>query len=66
MLTVFEDENIRSLNDGGLTLQKVYEDGMKNLTKLAGANYASGQAYQKVIKPLLEEVYQIPTKGLSE
>lgn len=66
MLVVFEDENIRSLNDGGLTLQKVYEDGMKNLTKLAGANYASGQAYQKVIRPLLQEVYQIPTKGLSE
>jgi len=66
MLVVFEDENIRSLNDGGLTLQKVYEEGMNNLTKLAGANYASGQAYQKIIKPLLEEVYQIPTKGLSE
>ena len=64
MLLVFEDENIRTQPDGINTLNVVYTDGMENLMKLSLANPYAGMAYQNIIKPLLDDVYRIPTKGL--
>jgi hypothetical protein len=64
MLLVFEDNNIRTQSDGINVLNTVYKDGMENLMKLSLANPYAGMAYQNIIKPLLDDVYRIPTKGL--
>ena len=64
MLLVFEDDNIRTRPDGINTLNVVYKDGIENLMKLSLANPYAGMAYQNIIKPLLDDVYRIPTKGL--
>lgn len=64
MLLVFEDENIRTQPTGIDTLNTVYKDGMENIMKLSLANPYAGMAYQNIIKPLLDDVYRIPTKGL--
>lgn len=64
MLLVFEDNNIRSHPKGIEILNTVYKDGIENLTKLSLANPYAGMAYQNIIKPLLDDVYRIPTKGL--
>jgi hypothetical protein len=64
MLLAFEDNNIRTQPTGTDTLNVVYKDGMDNLMKLSLANPYAGMAYQNIIKPLLDDVYRIPTKGL--
>ena len=64
MLLAFEDNNIRTQPEGINTLNSVYTDGMNNLMKLSVANPYAGMAYQNIIKPLLDDVYRIPTKGL--
>lgn len=64
MLLAFEDENIRTQPTGIDTLNTVYKDGMENIMKLSLANPYAGMAYQNIIKPLLDDVYRIPTKGL--
>jgi hypothetical protein len=64
MLLAFEDNNIRTQPEGINTLNSVYTDGMNNLMKLSLANPYAGMAYQNIIKPLLDDVYRIPTKGL--
>ena len=64
MLLVFEDENIRTQPTGIDTLNVVYKDGMENIMKLSVANPYASMAYQNIIKPLLDDVYRIPTKGL--
>jgi len=64
MLLAFEDNNIRTQLEGINTLNSVYKDGMDNLIKLSLANPYAGMAYQNIIKPLLDDVYRIPTKGL--
>jgi len=64
MLLVFEDNNIRTQADGINALNTVYKDGIENLMKLSLANPYAGMAYQNIIKPLLDDVYRIPTKGL--
>jgi hypothetical protein len=64
MLLVFEDNNIRTQATGIDTLNLVYKDGIENLEKLSLANPYAGMAYQNIIKPLLDDVYRVPTKGL--
>jgi hypothetical protein len=64
MLLAFEDNNIRTAPTGINTLNSVYTDGINNLLKLSLANPYAGMAYQNIIKPLLDDVYRIPTKGL--
>jgi len=64
MLLVFEDNNIRTQPTGIDTLNVVYKEGIENLEKLSLANPYAGMAYQNIIKPLLDDVYRIPTKGL--
>ena len=64
MLLAFEDDSIRTQPKGIETLNAVYKDGIENLTKLSFANPYAGMAYQNIIKPLLDDVYRIPTKGL--
>lgn len=62
MLLTFNDGNIRNQPEGVATLNKVYEDGIKNLTKLSLANPYASEAYQSIIKPLLDESYSVPTE----
>ena len=64
MLLAFEDNNIRTQSTGINTLNVVYKEGIDNLMKLSLANPYAGMAYQNIIKPLLDDVYRIPTKGL--
>ena len=64
MLLAFEDEGIRNQPYGIETLNIVYSDGIKNLMKLSLANPYASAAYEDIIKPLLDDVYRIPTKGL--
>ena len=64
MLLVFEDGNVRTQPGGIDALNTVYAEGIDNLVKLSLANRYAGQAYQNIIKPLLDDVYRIPTKGL--
>lgn len=64
MLLVFEDTNIRRQAEGIDTLNQVYKDGIENLSKLSLANPYAGAVYTNIIKPLLDDVYRIPTKGL--
>jgi hypothetical protein len=64
MLLVFEDDNIRTQSTGVSALNVVYSEGIDNLTKLSVANPYAAMAYQNIIKPLLDDVYRIPTKGL--
>ena len=62
MLMTFNDRNIRNQPEGIATLNKVYADGIKNLTKLSLANPYASEAYQSIIKPLLDESYSVPTE----
>ena len=65
MMYVLEDKDLRSQYEGQLTLEKVYEDGINTLKKLSVGQPAASEAYQSVIFPFLQDVYRIPTAGIT-
>jgi hypothetical protein len=66
MLVVFEDVNIRSQFNGQDAVDKVYTDGVDFLTKLSAGNSSLTEAWTSVIKPLINDVYKVPTKAMGK
>jgi hypothetical protein len=66
MMFVLEDKNIRSSYEGQLAVEKVYEDGINTLKKLSVGQPTASEAYQSVIFPFLQDVYRIPTAGITK
>jgi hypothetical protein len=66
MMVVLEDKDIRSSYEGQLAVEKVYEDGIKTLKKLSVGQPTASEAYQSVIFPFLQDVYRIPTAGITK
>jgi hypothetical protein len=66
MLAVFEDVNIRSQFNGQDSVDKVYQDGVDFLTQLSAGNPSLTEAWTSVIKPLINDVYKIPTKAMGK
>jgi hypothetical protein len=66
MLVVIDDADLRTQYEGQLVVQKVYEDGIKTLKQLSLGQPEATEAYQSVIYPLLQDVYRIPTKGVTK
>lgn len=66
MLVVLEDKNIRTQYEGQLYVAKVYREGIEQLKKLSVGQPAASEAYQSVIYPLLQDVYRIPTAGVTK
>jgi hypothetical protein len=66
MMLVLEDKNIRSSYEGQLAVEKVYEDGINTLKKLSVGQPTASEAYQSVIFPFLQDVYRIPTAGITK
>jgi len=66
LLNVFEDTNVRSQFNGTETLDKEKIQGMANLENLAKGNRALTDAYESIIRPLLDEVYTTPTKVMEK
>jgi hypothetical protein len=65
MMVVLDDKDIRSQYEGQLTVERVYEDGIKTLRKLSVGQPAATEAYQSVIFPFLQDVYRIQTAGIT-
>jgi hypothetical protein len=66
LLDVFEDTRVRTQFNGTETLDKEKIQGMANLENLAKGNRALTDAYESIIRPLLDEVYTIPTKVMEK
>jgi hypothetical protein len=66
MLVVLDDADLRTQYEGQLTVEKVYEDGLNTLKKLSAGQPEATEAYQSVIYPLLQDVYRVPTKGVTK
>lgn len=66
LLNIFEDTNVRSQFNGTETLEKEKIQGMANLENLAKGNRALTDAYESIIRPLLDEVYTTPTKVMEK
>jgi hypothetical protein len=66
MITVLEDKDLRSQYEGQLVVERVYEDGIKTLKKLSVGQAAATEAYQSIIFPLLQDIYRIPTAGITK
>ena len=66
LLDVFEDTRIRTQFNGIETLDKEKIQGMANLQRLAKGNRALTDAYESIIRPLLDEVYTTPTKVMEK
>jgi hypothetical protein len=66
LLNVFEDTNIRTQFNGTETLDKEKIQGMANLENLSKGNRALTDAYESIIRPLLDEVYTTPTKVMEK
>jgi len=66
LLNIFEDTNVRSQFNGTETLDKEKIQGMANLENLAKGNRALTDAYESIIRPLLDEVYTTPTKVMEK
>lgn len=66
MMIVLEDKDLRSQYQGQLAVEKVYEDGINTLKKLSVGQPAASEAYQSVIFPFLQDVYRIPTAGITK
>lgn len=66
LLNIFEDTNVRSQFNGTETLDKEKIQGMANLENLAKGNRALTDAYESIIRPLLDEVYTTPTKVMKK
>jgi hypothetical protein len=66
LLDVFEDTRIRTQFNGTETLDKEKIQGMANLENLSKGNRALTDAYESIIRPLLDEVYTTPTKVMEK
>jgi hypothetical protein len=66
LLDVFEDTRVRTQFNGTETLDKEKIQGMANLENLAKGNRALTDAYESIIRPLLDEVYTTPTKVMEK
>ena len=66
LLNVFEDTNIRTQFNGTETLDKEKIQGMANLENLSKGNRALTDAYESIIRPLLDDVYTTPTKVMEK
>jgi len=66
LIDVFEDTRIRTQFNGIETLDKEKIQGMANLQRLAKGNRALTDAYESIIRPLLDEVYTTPTKVMEK
>jgi hypothetical protein len=66
MLMVLEDPNVRSQFNGQETVDKVRQEGLDYLKNFAAGNSPLVEAYQSVIKPLIDDVYTTPTVAMSK
>lgn len=66
MLMVLEDTNVRSQFNGQETVDKVRQEGLDYLKNFAAGNAPLTEAYQSVIKPLIDDVYTTPTVAMSK
>jgi hypothetical protein len=66
MLMVLEDTNIRSQFNGEETVNKVRDEGLAYLKNFAAGNAPLTEAYQSIIKPLIDDVYTTPTVAMSK
>jgi hypothetical protein len=66
LLNVFEDTRVRSQFNGTETLNREKAQGMANLENLSKGNRALTDAYESIIRPLLDEVYTTPTKVMEK
>ena len=66
MLMVLEDTNIRSQFNGEETVNKVRDEGLEYLKNFAAGNAPLTEAYQSIIKPLIDDVYTTPTVAMSK
>lgn len=66
LLDVFEDTKVRTQFNGTETLDKEKIQGMANLENLSKGNRALTDAYESIIRPLLDEVYTTPTKVMEK
>jgi hypothetical protein len=66
LLDVFEDTRVRTQFNGTETLDKEKIQGMANLENLSKGNRALTDAYESIIRPLLDEVYTTPTKVMEK
>jgi len=62
LIDVFEDTRVRTQFNGIETLDKEKIQGTANLERLAKGNRALTDAYESIIRPLLDEIYTTPTK----
>jgi hypothetical protein len=61
-----EDTNIRSQFNGEETVNKVRDEGLEYLKNFAAGNAPLMEAYQSIIKPLIDDVYTTPTVAMSK
>jgi hypothetical protein len=66
MLMVLEDTNIRTQFNGQETIDKVRQEGLDYLKNFAAGNAPLTEAYQTIIKPLIDDVYTTPTVAMSK
>jgi hypothetical protein len=66
MLVVLEDKEIRTQYEGQQVVAKVYREGIEELKKLSVGQPAASEAYRSIIYPLLQDVYRIPTAGVTK
>jgi hypothetical protein len=66
MLMVLEDTNVRSQFNGEETINKVRDEGLEYLKNFAAGNAPLTEAYQSIIKPLIDDVYTTPTVAMSK
>ena len=66
LLDVFEDTRVRTQFNGTETLDKEKIQGMANLENLSKGNRVLTDAYESIIRPLLDEVYTTPTKVMEK
>jgi len=66
MLMVLEDTNVRSQFNGAETVDKVRQEGLDYLKNFAAGNAPLVEAYQSIIKPLIDDVYTTPTLAMSK
>ena len=66
MLMVLEDTNVRTQFNGQETIDKVRNEGLDYLKNFAAGNAPLTEAYQTIIKPLIDDVYTTPTVAMSK
>lgn len=66
MLMVLEDTNVRTQFNGQETIDRVRQEGLDYLKNFAAGNAPLTEAYQTIIKPLIDDVYTTPTVAMSK